>query len=110
MRRGDIVTIVMQGDYGKPRPAVVVQSTSLLKADESSVIVCPLTSHLGSTAHVRIDIKPSVNNGLHEHSQIMTEKIVALPRHKIGKIIGQAEESVMQQLNIALIFILSLAD
>ena len=26
MKRGDLVTIALQGDYGKPRPAVVVQS------------------------------------------------------------------------------------
>ena len=26
MKRGDLVTIALQGDYGKPRPALVVQS------------------------------------------------------------------------------------
>ena len=26
MKRGDFVTIAMQGDVGKPRPALVVQS------------------------------------------------------------------------------------
>lgn len=26
MRRGDIVTIALQGDYGKPRPALIIQS------------------------------------------------------------------------------------
>ena len=25
MRRGDLVTIAVSGDYGKPRPAVVMQ-------------------------------------------------------------------------------------
>ncbi len=26
MKRGDLVTIALPGDYGKPRPALVVQS------------------------------------------------------------------------------------
>lgn len=110
LKRGDIVTIVMQGDYGKPRPAIVVQSSALLDADSSSVIVCPLTTHLGNVRRVRVDIKPSAQNGLEYHSQVMIEKIAALPEHKIGKIIGKAEKSVMQEINLALTFILGLTD
>jgi mRNA interferase MazF len=26
MKRGDFVTIALQGDFGKPRPALVIQS------------------------------------------------------------------------------------
>jgi mRNA interferase MazF len=26
MNRGEVVTIAMQGDFGKPRPALVIQS------------------------------------------------------------------------------------
>lgn len=26
MKRGDIITVALSGDYGKPRPAVVVQN------------------------------------------------------------------------------------
>ena len=28
MKRGDFVTIVVQGDFGKPRPALVIQTDS----------------------------------------------------------------------------------
>ena len=30
MRRGDLVTVAVSGDYGKPRPAVVVTADALL--------------------------------------------------------------------------------
>ena len=35
MRRGDVVLVVVPGDYGKPRPAVVVQ-TDLVNDTHSS--------------------------------------------------------------------------
>ncbi|MBW4051170.1 MAG: type II toxin-antitoxin system PemK/MazF family toxin [Proteobacteria bacterium] len=39
MKRGDVVTVAASGDYGKPRPAVIVQ-TNALPAAHASVIVC----------------------------------------------------------------------
>ena len=47
MRRGEIVTVAVQGDYGKPRPAVVIQSDWLAETD--SVLVCLLTSTVRET-------------------------------------------------------------
>ena len=43
MRRGDVVTVAAAGDYGKPRPAVIVQ-TDALPAEHASVVVCQMTS------------------------------------------------------------------
>lgn len=42
MTRGDLFTVVLPGDYGKPRPAVLVQNDALAGFD--SVILCPLSS------------------------------------------------------------------
>ena len=42
MQRGDLVTVSLQGDYGKPRPALIVQSDLL--TDLESVVLCPVTS------------------------------------------------------------------
>ena len=39
MNRGDVVTVAATGDYGKPRPAVIVQ-TDALPATHASVVVC----------------------------------------------------------------------
>lgn len=41
-QRGDLVTVFLPGDHGKPRPALVVQSDLL--ADLDSVVLCPITS------------------------------------------------------------------
>ncbi|TLY72287.1 MAG: type II toxin-antitoxin system PemK/MazF family toxin [Gammaproteobacteria bacterium] len=42
MRRGDVVTVAAAGDYGKPRPAVIVQ-TDALPAEHASVVLCQMT-------------------------------------------------------------------
>jgi mRNA-degrading endonuclease toxin of MazEF toxin-antitoxin module len=42
MKRGDLVTIVITGDYGKPRPALVIQDDTFQDLD--SVTVLQLTS------------------------------------------------------------------
>ena len=45
MERGDIIICALSGDYGKPRPAVVIQS-DLFNPTHASITVCPITSHL----------------------------------------------------------------
>ncbi|MYD87803.1 MAG: type II toxin-antitoxin system PemK/MazF family toxin, partial [Acidobacteria bacterium] len=45
LRRGDVVTVAASGDFGKPRPAVVVQS-DVFPHEHASVIVCQMTSTL----------------------------------------------------------------
>ncbi|NYT45855.1 type II toxin-antitoxin system PemK/MazF family toxin [Alcaligenaceae bacterium] len=80
--RGDLVTVSLQGDYGKPRPALIIQSSLL--AELESVIVCPITSELRN-ALFRITIEPDLSNGLQALSQVMADKIAAtIPRAKIG--------------------------
>jgi mRNA interferase MazF len=39
LKRGDIVVVAAPGDYGKPRPAVVVQADALTEAGLQSVVV-----------------------------------------------------------------------
>ena len=43
VKRGDIVTVAAPGDYGKPRPAVIVQS-NFLNDTHASIMLCLLTS------------------------------------------------------------------
>lgn len=47
MTRGDLVTVAMQGDLGKPRPALVIQSD--LFSDHATVTILPVTSTLIAT-------------------------------------------------------------
>ncbi|HEX5935221.1 MAG TPA: type II toxin-antitoxin system PemK/MazF family toxin [Pseudorhizobium sp.] len=107
MRRGDIVIVSTSGDYGKPRPAVVVQ-TNALPGDYPSIILCPITSDMSGLSF-RIAVRPDRENGLKLQSQIMTDKIIGVPRGKIGKKIGRLGEDEMRDLNMALTFLLGLA-
>jgi mRNA interferase MazF len=55
VRRGDLVVVSAQGDYGKPRPAVVTQSDWLEATD--SVLVALLTSTLADAPLYRLQIE-----------------------------------------------------
>ena len=57
MRRGDVVTIAAAGDYGEPRPAIIVQ-TDALPENHASVVVCQLTSEVADAPDFRVTIEP----------------------------------------------------
>jgi mRNA interferase MazF len=109
MRRGDVVTVAAAGDYGKPRPAVIVQ-TDALPAEHSSVIVCQMTSEGDDAQDFRVAVEPSVQNGLRTRSQVMADKPVTIRRTRIGRKIGHLDASDIARLNIALAFVMGLAD
>ena len=101
MRRGQFVVIAVPGDYGKPRPALVVQSD--LFSELPSVVICPLTTTLRFDAgQLRIDVTPSRDNGLHQASQIAIDKITVVPVAKVGAVIGHAEPSLQASVTRAL--------
>jgi len=109
MRRGDVVTVAASGDYGKPRPAVIVQ-TDAFPAAHASVIVCQITSTLTDTPDFRVTLEPSDTNGLHLRSQAMADKPVTVRRERIGQIVGRLTMEDMGRLNTALAFVMGLAD
>ena len=77
MRRGDLVIVAAAGDYGKPRPAVIVQ-TDAFPGTSASVVICQLTSELAEAPDFRIVMDPSESNGLRARSQIMADKPVTV--------------------------------
>lgn len=109
MKRGDVVTVAATGDYGKPRPAVIVQ-TDALPAEHASVVVCQMTSDLSDAPDFRVTVEPGRANGLRVRSQIMADKPVTIRRERIGKPIGYLETNDLSRLNVALAFIMGLAD
>ena len=109
MRRGDVVTIAAAGDYGKPRPAVVVQ-TDALPAEHASVVVCQMTSDLSEAPDFRVTIQPTGSNGLRSPSQIMADKPVTIRRERVGRLVGRLDGQDIARLNIALAFVMGLAD
>ena len=109
MKRGDVVTVAASGDYGKPRPAVVVQ-TDALPAEHTSVIVCQMTSDIVEAPDFRVTIEPTEKNGLRTRSQIMADKPVTIRRERVGRKIGSLNDKDLARLNVALAFVVGLAD
>lgn len=107
MKRGDIVVVALQGDYGKPRPALVVQSD--LFAALSSVTILPITSDLRDAPLYRIDIEPGQATGLSKPSQIMVDKPQTVPCMKISASIGKLGDSEMVAVNRAIALFMGLA-
>jgi mRNA interferase MazF len=100
MRRGDLVTIAIAGDYGKPRPALVVQSDVF--ADLPSVTVLQLTSEVHDEHLVRINVEPSAGNGLRKSSQVMIDRAVTVPRAKVGPVFGRLDDAGLSAVSGAL--------
>jgi len=109
MRRGDIVTVAVGGDYGKPRPAVIVQ-TDAIPEIHASVIICQMTSDISAAADFRVRIEPSPENGLRVQSQIMADKPVTIRTARLGTRIGRLTPPEVASLDAALAFVLGLAD
>ena len=107
VRRGDIVTIVLPGAYGKPRPALVVQSD--LFDTLASVTVLPVTSELRTAPLLRISIEPNTDNGLRKKSQVMVDKAQTVPREKVGTTIGRLHEDTLVAVERALAVFLGIA-
>jgi mRNA interferase MazF len=107
MRRGDLVTVVLQGAYGRPRPALVIQSD--LFAQHPSVTILPVTSELRETPLFRVAVTPSIDNGLRKPSQVMVDKTQSVPREKIGEVFGHLDDETLLTVNRALAVFLGFA-
>lgn len=108
MKRGDVVLIVVPGELGKPRPAVIVQADELGDAT-TSVVVCPMSSDVQQAIRVRPIVVPGSENGLRARSQIMTDKLVALRRDRIRRVLGSLDAESINRLDRALLVVLGLA-
>jgi mRNA interferase MazF len=106
VNRGDVVTIALPGDYGKPRPALVIQSDAFSALD--SVTVLRVTSDIHNFPLFRITVEPNSVNGLVKRSQIMIDKAAAVPHAKIGQRIGRIDTDTMRQVSDALFDFLDL--
>ncbi|WP_087649776.1 type II toxin-antitoxin system PemK/MazF family toxin [Caballeronia choica] len=107
MKRGTIVTVAIQGDFGKGRPALVVQSD--LFANHASVTVLLMSSDLVDAPILRINVEPSLQNGLNLNSQIQIDKMFTVRTEKTGNVIGELEDNTMISVNRAMLVFLGLA-
>jgi mRNA interferase MazF len=107
MKRGDVVTVVLPGSYGKPRPALIVQSDFF--DEHPSVTILPVTSELRDTPLFRVTVHPMPGNGLLKTSQVMVDKTHTVPRDKIGTVLGHLDDATLLSVNRALALFLGFA-
>lgn len=110
IRRGAIVTVSGAGNFGKPRPALVIQSNYLIDAGLASVIVALITGHLEDAPLFRLTVESKPENGLRKTSQVMLDKLVAVRSSRIGKIVGHLDQPTMLNINRSLALVVGLAE
>lgn len=108
MKRGELVTVIAPGAYGKPRPALVIQSD--LFGHHPSITICLLTTHLHETPLFRYTIEPNDFNGLQSTSQIQIDKIMTVPCDRVGATIGLLSDSQMTEITRLLALWIGIAD
>ena len=108
MKRGAIITIAMQGDFGKPRPALIIQGDGF-NLSHSTITVLLISSQLVDAPLFRLNIEPNVGNGLSKPCQIQVDKAMTIRREKIGTLIGYVDDAMMIQVNRALALWVGLA-
>ena len=105
--RGDVVTVAIQGDFGKPRPALVIQADAF--AEHPTVTVLLVSTTLVDGPLLRLTVAPDAANGLRETSQIMIDKAMTVRRAKVGRTVGQLEADVMLEVERRLALFLGIA-
>lgn len=107
MRRGDLVTVAMQGDFGKPRPALVIQSDQF--NEHTSVTVLPVTSTLVAAPLLRVTVQPTPESGLQKPSQVMVDKAMTVKRDKVGSAFGRIDADALVEIERCLAVFLGVA-
>jgi mRNA interferase MazF len=111
-RRGDVVLVrprKVEAYQAVARPALVVQGDAVVADAYDSLVVCLITASPTRGGVCRIEIPASSETGLARPSEIMTERVAAIPRAQVGDTIGRADAAVMRKVDRALLLLLDLA-
>lgn len=93
MKRGDLVTVAGSGDFGKPRPALVIQSD---RFDETGTVTILLISGtLQDAPLIRLTVQPTPENGLRVVSQVMVDKAISVKRERVGSPFGRLDDETV---------------
>lgn len=107
MMRGELVSVTLQGDFGKPRPALVIQANAF--SEHPSATVLPITGTLLAAPLLRVTLQPSAENGLHKPSQVMVDKLMTVKRDKLGPAFGRIDEDALVEIERCLAVFLGIA-
>lgn len=94
------MTVAMPGDFGKPRPALVIQSDQFSATATLTVLL--LSSTLVDAPLIRLTVHPTPANGLQKSSQIMIDKVMTVRRDRLGEMFGRMDEETMISVNRSL--------
>ncbi|GHU38279.1 mRNA interferase PemK [Betaproteobacteria bacterium] len=105
--RGDFVTIAMQGDFGKPRPALIIQADQF--SEHPSITVLPVSSTILPAPLLRVTVQPSADNGLQKPSQVMIDKTMTVKRDRLGPAFGRIDGETLAEVDRCLAVVLGIA-
>ena len=97
----------MQGDFGEPRPALVIQSDPF--NEHATVTVLLVSSALVDAPLFRVTIQTTSVNGLQKPSQVMVDKAMTVKRDKLGEVFGSASDASMLEIGRCLAVFLGIA-
>jgi PemK-like, MazF-like toxin of type II toxin-antitoxin system len=86
-KRDDIVVVAAAGDYGKPRPAVIVQ-TDAFPETVGSVVICQMTSDTVDAPDCRITIEHSAA----EHSAALSVRSIFSSSNRYAATTGESAQ------------------
>ena len=101
------MTIAMQGDFGKPRPALVIQANQF--DEHATITVLLVSSTLVDAPLFRITVQPSAENGLQKPSQVMIDKAMTVKRDKVGPTFGRLDADTLVEIERCLAVFLGIA-
>jgi mRNA interferase MazF len=107
MTRGDLVTVAMPGDSGKPRPAVVIQSDRF--AETGTVAILLQSGTLVDAPFLRPTVQPTATNGLRKPSQVMIDKAMSVKRDRVGPPVGRLDDATLLAVTRSLAVFLGIA-
>jgi mRNA interferase MazF len=105
--RGAVITVASPGDFGEPRPALVIQGQ--FPRTPELITVALITSDLLRVPDVRVLVKPTAANGLRKDSEVAVDNIQTFSRRRIGTVIGKLSSETMAKVDAALAIFLGLA-
>ncbi|HUO21551.1 MAG TPA: type II toxin-antitoxin system PemK/MazF family toxin [Caulobacteraceae bacterium] len=107
MKRGDVVALAPPGEFGKPRPGLIIQADQF--AETETVTVLLISGTLVEAPLLRIMVDPDDKNGLRKPSQIMVDKVMTVRRDKIGAQVGQVDAETLLAIDRGLAVFLGIA-
>lgn len=106
-RRGEFVTIALSGNFGKPRPALVLQADQF--TGTATVTVLLVSSTVVEAPLLRVTVHPDAQNGLRRPSQVMVDNAMTVKREKLGQVFGRIDSEALLEIERCLAVFLGIA-